>query len=148
VSVGTARPSRSVFVDSGAFYALSDPKDVNHVAARTIAARLTQERWRSFTTNFVVAETHALVLGRRGRAAAARVLDEIDTGTTRAIIRAEEADERRARAIIRQYADKDFSLTDAISLAVMARLGIGHAFAFDRHFAQYGIALLDAGTGA
>lgn len=71
-------------------------------------------------------------------------LAEIDAGSTRAIIRAEEEDEGRARAIIRQYVDKDFSLTDAISFAVMERLGIGHAFAFDRHFAQYGVALLSS----
>jgi predicted nucleic acid-binding protein len=37
-------------------------------------------------------------------------------------------------------------LTDAISFAVMERPGIGHAFAFDRHFAQYGVALLDPGA--
>lgn len=143
-----ARSSRAVFVDSGAFYALSDPTDASHPEARTIATRLAAERWRSFTTNFVVAETHALVLARRGRAAAARVLAEIDTVSARVIVRAEEEDERRARAIIRQYADKDFSLTDAISFAVMERLGIGHAFAFDRHFAQYGFTVLVAGAPA
>ena len=139
--------SRRVFVDSGAFFALSDPKDANHGAARAIAGRLATEGWHSYTTSFVVAETHALVLGRRGRVAAARVLAELDAGSARAVIRAEEGDERRAREIIRRYGDKDFSLTDAISFAVMERLGIDHAFAFDRHFAQYGVALLDPSGG-
>ena len=79
--------------------------------------------------------------------AAVRVLAELDAGSARAVIRAEEGDERRAREIIRRYADKDFSLTDAISFAVMERLGIDHAFAFDPHFAQYGVALLDPSGG-
>ena len=41
-----------------------------------------------------------------------------------------------------KYQDKDFSLTDAISFAVMERLQITQAFTFDRHFAQYGFTLV------
>ena len=37
-----------------------------------------------------------------------------------------------------QYQDKDFPMVDAISFAVMERLGISVAFAFDQHFTQYG----------
>ncbi len=40
------------------------------------------------------------------------------------IIRVSEADEQRAHEIIYQYDDKDFSLTDATSFAVMERLHI------------------------
>jgi predicted nucleic acid-binding protein len=54
------------------------------------------------------------------------------------------ADVRRAKAIIYQYTDKDFSLTDAISFAVMERLDIHLAFTFDRDFAQYGLTVLTA----
>lgn len=132
----------SVFVDSGAYFALADPRDSEHAAAHAILARITARRLRAFTTNFVVAEAHALLLSRRGRAVAVRFLREIDQTTDTTIVRVEEADEQRAREIIYQYQDKDFSLTDAISFAVMERLGIGYAFAFDRHFAQYGFTLL------
>ena len=48
------------------------------------------------------------------------------------------------RAILDRYADKDFSLTDAINFAVMDRLRLRTAFAFDRHFAQYGLDVLTA----
>ena len=51
-------------------------------------------------------------------------------------------DEARAKAIVRQYDDKDFSLTDASSFAIMERTGIQHAFTFDRHFAQYAFTVL------
>ena len=51
-------------------------------------------------------------------------------------------DVERAKAIIYQYDDKDFSLTDAASFAVMERLRIVSAFTFDRHFAQYGFTVL------
>jgi predicted nucleic acid-binding protein len=52
------------------------------------------------------------------------------------------ADERKARDLIARYDDKAFSLTDATSFAVMERLGIDHAFTFDRNFMQYGLATL------
>ena len=58
------------------------------------------------------------------------------------MIRSRASDEERAREIIYQYDDKDFSMTDAISFAVMERLRIARAFTFDRHFAQYGFTVL------
>jgi predicted nucleic acid-binding protein len=54
------------------------------------------------------------------------------------IVRAEATDEVAARSIIYRHADKDFSLTGAISFAIMARLGLSQAFTFDKHFERYG----------
>ena len=64
-------------------------------------------------------------------------MHEIERGEV-TVVRVSMRDERRARAIVAQYSDKDFSLTDAMSFAVMERLGIGAAFTLDDHFAQYG----------
>lgn len=58
------------------------------------------------------------------------------------VIRARAADEERAKQILFQYTDKDFSFADAISFSVMERLAIRHAFSFDRDFAQYGFTVL------
>lgn len=131
-----------VFADTSAYAALVDRTDVDHQDAVKIRARLITERWRVYTTNFVVAETHALLLTRHDRSVAARALRDIEQSAGTTVVRAEEQDEQRARQIIDLYQDKDFSLTDAISFAVMERLEIGYAFTFDRHFAQYGFALL------
>lgn len=114
--------------------------------ATTVLAQLTQDQWRTFTTNFVVAETHALVLSRLGRHAARAALARLDRGTT-VVVRVEAADERRAREIIDRYDDKDFSLVDALSFAVMEWLEIATAFAFDRHFAPFGWTVLGAPDG-
>jgi predicted nucleic acid-binding protein len=98
---------------------------------------MVRQGWQLHTTNFVVAETHALILARAGRDAALRALHRIDQ-SAQITIRIEEPDERRARAILERYHDKSFSLTDATSFVVMDRLGINQAFTFDRHFLQYG----------
>jgi len=133
--------SRLVMVDTSAFAALVVARDAGHQAAVAIHDRLGREGWQLVTTNYVLAETHALLLAREGRDVALDGLRGIDRGA--AVVRAAEEDEQRARSILERYRDKTFTLTDAISFAVMERLGIGFAFTFDRHFAQYGFALLE-----
>jgi predicted nucleic acid-binding protein len=133
--------ARRAFLDSSAFLSLFDLHDQHHQEALDVWTRLTEARWRTFTTNFVVAETHSLFLVRLGQRSATEFLRGIlqSSATT---VRVNLRDEERARAIVFQYNHKDFSITDATSFAVMERLGIPYAFTFDRHFAQYGLAVL------
>ncbi len=58
------------------------------------------------------------------------------------IVRVTEGDEAAAREILLRHDDKAYSYTDATSFAVMTRLGVRLALAFDRHFEQYGFELL------
>jgi predicted nucleic acid-binding protein len=138
-----ASPARRTLVDASAFFALLDNDDANHVQALTIRERLIAEGWRLFTTSFILAETHALLLNRLSQAIATRFLQEMEHSPT-TLVWVTPADVERAKAIIYQYDDKDFSLTDATSFAVMERLRIPTAFTFDRHFAQYGYTVLTA----
>ncbi len=128
----------AVFVDTSAFIALAHTDDEHHPDARTIARSLENFRARLYTTNFVIAETHAMLLSRLGHVRARQFLREVDTGQVVAVVRAEIADEEAAKALIYRHIDKEYSLTDAISFAIMTRLGLNTAFAFDRHFGQYG----------
>jgi uncharacterized protein len=132
------RPSglQPVFIDTSAYFALADTTESNHRRAQAILRRLAEEPWLLFTSNFVKTETHALMLRRLGRPMALRYLHGLAAGTT-SVQRVTEADEARALAIIEQYTDKNFSFTDATSFAVMDRLGITHAFHFDRNFREY-----------
>src|SRR6266542_3221500 len=125
---------RQVFVDTGAFYAALNRKDQYHREAAMLFALAVTEAWRMLTSNFVVAETHALVLTRLGRDLAAEWLRSVPAD----VIRVTEQDEAKARRIIFSYRDKEFSYCDATSFTVMERLRIRSAMAFDPHFAQYG----------
>ena len=71
------------------------------------------EEWRVLTSNFIVAETHALVLTRLGRDLAAEWLRSVPAD----VIRVTEQDEAKAKRIIFGYQDKEFSYCDATSFA-------------------------------
>lgn len=125
-------------VDSSAVYALVDPTDQFHVSAKSKFAALAKHRSEPLLTDFIVAECHALMIHRLGHDFARRWL-------FRNVWRIEAvsaSDEEAAREIIGRHNDKEYSYTDATSFAVMERLGIRRAFAFDRHFIQYGFELI------
>ncbi len=132
-----------LFVDTSAYFALTDRRDENHEAAVHIIHQFIRERTEFLTTNYIVAETHTLLLTRIGYTTALQVIEELFRSQTR-IYRVREAEERKALEIIRTYTDKEFSLVDAISFATMERFHLTQAFAFDHHFAQYGFSLLPA----
>jgi len=129
-----------VLIDTGAFAAGAIRREINHGRAVAILNMLMATARPLLTTNLVVAETHALVLARAGRALALQTLHQIDWSVD--VLRVTDEDELAGRAILARYTDKDFSLADAISFAVMDRLGIRDTFTFDRHFAQYGFNIL------
>lgn len=92
-------------------------------------------------TNYVVAEAHGLAVGRIGRDPALALLHWLD-GPTFSFVRVDVADELKARQLIERYADKSFSLVDAVSFVVMNEMRITTAFSFDDNFSQYGFATL------
>lgn len=130
-----------LFVDTSAYFALYSADDERHERAIAIGAA---EYRRLYTTNYIIAETHALLLRRLGRRVAVQFLVEFNRDFTE-VVRLEESDEERALEIIVSHDDKDYTLTDAMSFAVMERFGITTAFTFDRHFAQYGFTVLGLG---
>lgn len=56
------------------------------------------------------------------------------------LVHVDEATEVDAHALLRRYADQDFSFVDGTSFACMRRRRLRAAFAFDKHFATAGFA--------
>lgn len=123
-----------VFVDSSAWYALANEKDVNHSAAHQFL--LANKRF--ITTNFIIDETITLTLIRVGHKQALSVGEQLWSGDLASLVWITQDDERTAWSLFKQYDDKVFSFTDCTSFAVMARLGLTHAFTFDADFTETG----------
>ena len=126
--------TRSVLWDSSAILALLDADDADHDQAVATARQIASEKRPSFITNYIEVETHALLLRKLGRALAR---DWLLTGGL-AVVRVLPDEEHRAKEILARHGDKDWTLCDAMSFAVLDARRIRRAFTFDRHFRQYG----------
>ena len=119
------------FVDSSAIVALVDEDDAAHTAAVAAYRELSSSGYRLFTTDHVVVESYDLLLNGVGPVVASRWLRDRKLP----VYCADETDLVAAEAIlIGRPADAPVSFTDAISLAVMERLGVADAFAVDSSF--------------
>jgi uncharacterized protein len=125
---------RAVLWDSSAILAFLDADDVNHAKAGKVLGRLANERRSVFVTNYLVVETHALLLRRLGRTLARRWLLEAKPP----VLKVTSSEEAMAVELLVQFEDKDWSLCDAISFAVMLQRKVRSAFSFDHHFGQIG----------
>ena len=125
-----------VWLDASFWIALRDPREPWHSQARQAAAKLMASRTRFVFTSFILAETHAYF--SRSSALRTQILDDAEENPALQWESVWRDDESAALALLRQQRDKEYSLCDAISFAVMKRLGIARAATFDSHFRQFG----------
>ena len=124
-----------VFADTGAFYAIKDRGDAHHRKAIGFLINFTGQ---IVTTNFVIDETITLVLHKLGYNEALKLGENLWAENYARLIHVTKADQRAAWELFKAYDDKVFSFTDCTSFAVMERLGLEYAFAFDADFEQTG----------
>ena len=126
--------TRSVLWDSSAILALLDADDADHARAISVARTIASEKRPSFITNYVEAEAHALLVRKLGRTIARQWL--LTGGLP--VMPVLPAEEHKAKEILARHTDKDWTLCDALSFAVLDARHITRAFSFDHHFRQYG----------
>ena len=78
---------RRVFVDTSAYFATVNTRDSDHDGVSALLRTLVADRRRLITTNFVLAELHALLLNRVNRAVALQALQAIDASQVTTIVR-------------------------------------------------------------
>ena len=133
-----------LFVDTSAWFPLADPADPSHSALAQALREAVAAGKRIVTTNLVVCETHALLLRRTHRAVALAFLQEVERAPNIVVRSTVELEAAARRDWLERYDDQDFTLTDAVSFAVMAERGTREALALDRHFAVAGFELVPA----
>ncbi|KKK56031.1 hypothetical protein LCGC14_3068600 [marine sediment metagenome] len=123
------------FVDTSFWIALRRPEDRHHRAAQTL--------WESrppqlVTTNHVVGETWTFMRRRFGHEPCVKFANAV-AGSPRLIVHhPDESLEQDAWDWLRRHSEREYSFVDATSFALMRRLRMREALAFDGDFAAAG----------
>lgn len=124
-----------IFVDTGGWFARFVPTDRDHPAAREWFEQNTRPL---LTTDYIIDELLTVLRMRNEFQRALEVGGPLLNGDLCDLEWVTEADVRSAWQVFSEYRDKQWSFTDCVSRAVIERLGITTAFAFDEHFRQFG----------
>ncbi len=124
-----------IFVDSGAWFALYVSRDPHHTAA---AQWLATNPGPLLTTDYVIDETLTLLRSRGQPALSLDFGADVFGGDLAAVHYFTPVEIAAAWEVFRTFVDQEWSFTDCTSKVVLESLGIPTAFAFDRHFRQFG----------
>lgn len=134
----------SLFVDTSGWACLLNYADpIHHAMTATYQTAIAQKR-TLVTTNLVLAELLPL-LDSRARIQRAHVIRYVDTLRSSPFVTISHIDEQtdaEAWELLKQYADKEWSVVDAASFVIMRRMGSLDALTTDHHFSQAGFVRL------
>lgn len=130
-----------IFVDTSAWYPLIVASHADHASVAAALRAAVKAHRRVVTTNLVVAETHALLLRRVSRDTALRFAQTVDHAPNVVVRSTRELEGAAERNWLVRCSDQDFSLTDAVSFAVMTERRIRQALSLDHHFVVAGFEL-------
>lgn len=123
------------FVDTSYWVALRFRRDGRHPAAR----RLWEEGTGALlTSNLVMGETWTFLRRRAGHRPALQFRDAAERLPTLTIARVDEGLEAEAWRWLRRHDERPYSFVDATSFAMMRRLRLREALAFDGDFSAAG----------
>lgn len=125
----------TVFADSYYYLALINAKDEGHEEAIDFARTY---RGRTVTTEWVLAEVGDALAQPNRRSAFRNLLESIRRDSLVTVVQANHLQFEDGVALFNDRADKEWSLTDCISLLAMEQFGIRDALTADKHFVQAG----------
>ncbi len=133
---------RRLFADAVYWVALAHRKDQWHTRAVEVSGRLGPSIL--VTTDEVLNEflTHFSAGGAELRIGVARTIRDLLADPTIEVIPQSREGFLEGLALHQSRPDKQYSLTDCISMQTMRREGITEVLTHDRHFAQEGFAIL------
>jgi predicted nucleic acid-binding protein len=126
----------NILVDTSAFLAVLDERDLNHPAAKARWIEMLNRGDELVSHNYILVETSAVVLRKLGLEAV-RVFERDVVPVLRLVWVTRELLEAAAGAHL-VAGRRTLSLVDCVSFEVMRRTGVLTAFAFDPHFREYG----------
>jgi len=129
-----------MLIDTGALLALFLKKDQHHRRAAAFVRANPDGRY--VLTDLILAETLTRLRARAGAVQAVAVGRSLLGGRRYEGLFADPPLLTGGLARMEQFSDKALSLTDCVSFALMDRLNLTQAFAFDRDFRDCGYVML------
>lgn len=124
------------FLDASFWIAYRDEASITNRNAQRILGELFSKRTQFVTTLPVLCEIHAHF--SRARRQRELVLTDLCDNPVVAVENISLNDQNTAVELLLTHRDKNYSLCDALSFAVMRRLHLKRALTFDDHFRQFG----------
>jgi predicted nucleic acid-binding protein len=124
-----------IFADSYFFFAILNPRDPAHGKAMDFSRR---NRAPLATTAWVLTELADGLASTSRRQIFRRVMDDFEANRANMIVPANVETFEKGVELYHSRPDKQWSLTDCISFAVMTEEGIAEALSGDHHFEQAG----------
>jgi predicted nucleic acid-binding protein len=128
-------------LDTGALIALSNSRDKYHLPAKNSLDRLVSDRFPLYITIPTIYETQRRLLLDLGIKASSKFLTNIFDGSIN-IEKTSTDDDMAAKTLTEKYSYMPLTLTDAVNMTVMIRLGIAKIFSFDEHFIRVGFLIV------
>lgn len=132
----------TVLVDTAAWIALVNTRDELHKQAEEVMAELRRRNVALVTTEFVLLEVANALCTSAWRGKAVRLIDGLRSMSNLRIMPANSSLIADGWQLYASRLDKEWSLTDCISIVVMEREKIEQAFTSDHHFEQAGFTTL------
>lgn len=126
------------FVDTSGFFALLNPDDPNHRQALDYNGKASKNRWRSFTTEWVVGETCTLLKARGKPHLVPSFLSRLSRTTALSVFHVTSDHFQEAQNFLLKHNDQSFSFTDCTSFVLMREKSIRRALTADHHFRSAG----------
>ena len=129
-----------IFIDTSAFYALLDRDDENHQKAKRAWTGMLHSENVLVTSNYVLAETFALLQHQLGIDALRGFQDAIVPLVNVEFVSSER--HRSGVSALLSASRRNLSLVDCVSFEVMRTLEIKTVFVFDLHFEEQGFMII------
>lgn len=133
---------RTVFVDTAALVALGNQDDQWHAQAVTISRQLTRSGCRFVTTDAVLLEVGNTFSRSLFKPLALRLIETARQSPRWNCLPLDRNLVAKGLALFGRRSDKDWSLTDSISMVAASELRISQVFTTDHHFTQAGFMIL------
>jgi hypothetical protein len=130
-----------LFVDTSAWAAVFDDRDIAHQQAAAALATLKTQNNLMYTSSDVIAEAITFLISHRSHSVALKFGRAVQRSSNVRIVHIDQEVWQEAWSLFQRYDDKEFSFADCSSFVIMRREKLIDAFTFDHHFEQMGFRL-------